>query len=163
MSESSYYLRPRIKVRSRSETRLALSHEPSPVTRSAVTRSILTVEKGPVPGQHPVPEVVGSVVAPLPGPEDVQAGLFILFLGSINYASTHGRLRCTLLYKKRIGCDGASTSERRLGDDWLVGILLCHAIFTHRRPMPCSCVVYDVRQTLNRRYTFRARATCINY
>ena len=69
MSESSYNLRPRVKTRSRSETRSALSHEPSPVTRSAVARTILTGEKRPVPGQHPVPEVVGSVVAPLPGPE----------------------------------------------------------------------------------------------
>ena len=69
MSENSYNLRPRIKVTSRSETRSTLSHEPSPVTRSAVTRSILTGEKGPVPGQHPVPEVAGSVVSPFPGPE----------------------------------------------------------------------------------------------
>ena len=69
MSESSCNLRPRIKVRSRSETRSALSHGPSPVTRSAVARTKLTGEKGPVPGQHPVPEVVGSVVAPSPGPE----------------------------------------------------------------------------------------------
>ena len=80
MSENSYNLRPRIKVRSRSETRSALSHEPSSVTRSAVARSILTGEKGPVPGQHPVPEVVGSVVAPSPGPEMWSRQVFSLLL-----------------------------------------------------------------------------------
>ena len=79
MSESSYNLRPRVKVRSRSETRSALSHEPSSVTCSAVARSILTGEKGPVPGQHPVPEVVGSVVAPLPGPEMWSRRVFSIY------------------------------------------------------------------------------------
>ena len=79
MSESSYNLRPRVKVRSRSETRSALSHDPSTVTRSAVTSTILTGEKGPVPGQHPVPEVVGSVVAPLPAPEMWSRQVFSLF------------------------------------------------------------------------------------
>jgi len=79
MSESSYNLRPRIKVRSRSATRSALSYEPSSVTRSAVTRSILTGEKGPVPGQHAVPEVVGSVVAPSPGPEMWSRQVFSIY------------------------------------------------------------------------------------
>ena len=80
MSESSYNLRPRVKTRSRSETRSALSREPSPVTRSAVARTILTGEKGPVPGQHPVPEVVGSVVAPVPGPEMWSRQVFSLYI-----------------------------------------------------------------------------------
>ena len=80
MSESSYNLRPRVKVRSRSETRSALSHEPSPVTRSAVARTILTGEKGPVLGQHPVPEVAGSVVAPSPGPEMWSRQVFSIYL-----------------------------------------------------------------------------------
>ena len=85
MSENSYNLRPRIKVRSRSETRSALSHEPSPVTRSAVTRTILTGEKGPVPGQHPVPEVVGSVVAPFPGPEMWSRQVFLYFTEQVTH------------------------------------------------------------------------------
>ena len=91
MSENLYNLRPRVKVRSRSETKLALSHQPSLVTRSAVARSILTGEKRPLPGQHPVPEVVGSVVAPLPGPEMWSRQVFsivtisnIVFLHSVN-------------------------------------------------------------------------------
>ena len=41
--------------------------------------TLLTGEKGPVPGQHPVPEVVGSVVAPLPGPEMWSRQVFSLY------------------------------------------------------------------------------------
>ena len=92
MSEGSYNLRPRVKVRSRSETRSALSHEPSSVTRSAVARSILTGERGPVPGQHPVAKVVGSVVAPLPGPEMWSRQVFSLIPGDMDSTPAEERV-----------------------------------------------------------------------
>jgi len=69
MSEKSYNLRPRAKTRSRSETSPLSGVQPSTPTRWAASPTIPTGEKGPAPGQHPVPEVAGSGMGLLPGSE----------------------------------------------------------------------------------------------
>jgi len=71
MSEDSYNLRSRAKAssRSRSETRPFPDYQPSTLTRRVEAPTVPTGEKGLAPGSHPVLEVVGSGIAPVPGSE----------------------------------------------------------------------------------------------
>jgi len=85
MSERSYNLRLRAKARSRSETRPLSGVQPSTPTRWAAYPTIPTGEKGPAPGQHPVPEVAGSGMGPLPGSEMGSRSVLSLDPGDTNF------------------------------------------------------------------------------
>ena len=86
MSERSYNLRPRAKTRSRSETRPLSGVQPSTPTRWAASPTIPIGEKGPAPGQHPVPEVAGSGIGPLPGSEMRSRPVLSLMPGGMDSA-----------------------------------------------------------------------------